>query len=249
LTAAIARFIPTRIVACSSAAAEAHCNIGYPSELISIIPNGFDPPDENSKAEFAFDLRQQLNICEDRLLIGLIGRYHPAKDHENFIRAAAIVAADFPEAHYILCGKGITPENKHLSEAIAQAGLTGKIHLIGQQSNIAAIMKNLQFLVSSSISEAFPNVVGEAMSMGIPCVVTDVGDSAKLVGDTGIIVPAGDSSALADGISRMLRMSRPELAKIGTLARERIKKNFSLATVAKQYEKLYLEVTYERQRK
>ncbi|OGK08628.1 MAG: hypothetical protein A2W80_03915 [Candidatus Riflebacteria bacterium GWC2_50_8] len=110
-------------------------------------------------------------------------------------------------------------------------------------------MKSLKFLVSSSISEAFPNVVGEAMSMGIPCVVTDVGDSAKLVDDTGIIVPPGDSAALAEGMSRMLRMSLPELAKVGTRARERIEKNFSMATVAKQYEKLYLEVTDERQRK
>ncbi|HAE37816.1 MAG TPA: hypothetical protein DCG57_04155 [Candidatus Riflebacteria bacterium] len=249
LTAAIAQFIPTRIVACSSAAAEAHCRIGYPSERISIIPNGFDPVEENTTTEFAVELHQQLNIRDDQPLIGLIGRYHPAKDHENFIGAAATVARSFPEAHYVLCGKGITSANKRLATAIERAGLTGKIHLLGQLSDIAAIMKNLRFLVSSSISEAFPNVVGEAMSIGIPCVVTDVGDSAKLLGDTGIVVPAGNSAALAEGIISMLKMSRQELAATGARARARIEKNFSMATVAKQYEKLYLEVTNERQRK
>ena len=249
LAAAVAQFIPTRIIACSAAAADTHCEIGYPRAPIRVIPNGFVLPQVNFRAESAGALRQQLNIRDNSPLIGLIGRYHPAKDHENFIRAAAIVADSFPEAHFVLCGKGISTANKLLVAAIEREKLGDKMHLIGHRRDITAVLQELTLLVSSSISEAFPNVVGEAMSLGIPCVVTDVGDSANIVGETGDIVPPGNSAALAAGILNMLKRSRHELTAAGERARARIAMNFGMAAVAKQYEKLYLEVTNEQQRK
>lgn len=248
VSAALARFLPTRIIACSERAAAAHIDFGYPAGIIRVIPNGFEIP-RYFAADAGCRLRQTLGISETAALIGIIGRYHPAKDHANFIAAATIVAARYPDTHFIMCGAGMNDDNAPLLKALKLAGIAPQTHLLGHRQDVSAIMAGLTLLVSSSITEAFPNVVGEAMSLGIPCVVTDVGESANLVARTGRVVQPANPTALAEGIIEMLDAGFSSLRATGNLARQRIEEFFSLNAVVKQYEKLYLEVADEQRRK
>ena len=248
IAALIARFVAVRVISCSERAAQAHIRIGYPAQRVQIIPNGFELPQKPETLARSV-VRQSLGIPESCPMIGLIGRFNPAKDHENFFRAAAIVAKHYPEAHFILCGVGVDANNAFLNQVIASAGIQSNTHLLGHRHAIAEIISSLTMLVSSSVSEAFPNVIGEAMSLAIPCVVTDAGESASLIGDAGFVMPTANAEALADGILRMLRLSAHDRAAMGNAGRRRIESFFTLAAVVKQYENMYLEVADEYQRK
>ncbi len=247
ISAALSRFLPIRIIACSERAAAAHIDIGYPERLIRIIPNGFELPQHFEGA--ARRLHEELAIPEASPLIGIVGRYHPAKDHANFIAAAAIVSRNYPDAHFIMCGTGMNDGNAPLLNALKLGGIARQTHLLGHRQDVSSIMAGLSLLVSSSITEAFPNVVGEAMSLGIPCVVTDVGESAKLVDTTGRVVPPANPGALAEAIIEMLDSGPSELKAAGSKARQRIEEFFSLNAVVKQFEKMYLEVADEQRNK
>ncbi len=243
VVALLAHLIPTRIITCSSAAGDIHRKIGYPSQLIRMIPNGFVINDHTS---LQGKLRSHLGINPAAMLVGIIGRYAPGKDHQNFITAAAKVKKQIPAAEFIMCGKGVEKSNATLLDAIKAAGLYDCAHLLGRQMNTAWILADLNLLVSSSASEAFANVIGEAMAGGIPCVATDVGDSAHIVGDTGIIVPPHNPEALAQGMLQMLRKPSAELKQMGVLARARIMQMFSLPDIARCYENMYFEVVNDR---
>jgi glycosyltransferase involved in cell wall biosynthesis len=243
VVALLAHLIPARIITCSSAAGDIHRQIGYPSKLIRVIPNGFVINDHTS---LQGKLRSHLGVNPAAMLVGIIGRYAPGKDYQNFITAAAIVKKQIPAAEFIMCGKGVEKSNAALFAAIGAAGLCDCVHLLGRQMNTAWILADLSLLVSSSASEAFANVIGEAMASGIPCVTTDVGDSAHIVGNTGIIVPPHDPEALAQGMLQMLRKPSAELKQMGMLARERMMQMFSLPAVARRYENIYFEVVNDR---
>jgi len=245
ITAWLSHLIPERIIACSNAAAELHMQTGYAAKRLQVIPNGF-----TIKDNFLLQgkLRTHLGVNSSARLIGMIGRNVPAKDHNNFIAAASIVKKSIPQAEFVLCGAGIDESNLPLLKTISKAGLANCCHMLGNQADIDWIFADLCFLVSSSASEAFANVIGEAMACGIPCVVTDVGDSAHIVGNTGIIVPPHDPEALAKGMIRMLQKTSAELKNSGIMARERLTQKFTLPAVARRYEKLYFEVVNGRRK-
>jgi glycosyltransferase involved in cell wall biosynthesis len=121
-----------------------------------------------------------------------------------------------------------------------------KCHLLGPRSDVNRIYCALDILASSSVSEAFPLVVGEAMASGVPCVVTDVGDSARIVGPTGYVVSPGDPEALATAWDQMLSMSRDARAQLGATARQRVCQQFDLTAMTQRYEALYTEVVTPR---
>ncbi len=246
VVAMLSHFIPARIITCSTVAGDIHRQIGYASKLIQVIPNGFVINDHTS---LKGKLRSHLGVKPDAMLIGIIGRYAPGKDHQNFIAAAAIVKKRIPLAEFIMCGKNIDKSNTVLLDAISDAGLSDSVHLLGRQINTNWILPDLSILVSSSASEAFSNVIGEAMASCIPCVVTDVGDSAHIVGDTGIIVPPHNPQALAQGMLQMLQKTSSELDQLGIRARDRLENMFGLQAIARCYEKMYFEVANDRSSK
>jgi glycosyltransferase involved in cell wall biosynthesis len=145
--------------------------------------------------------------------------------------------------HFLLAGKGCDPENLGLVEAIARASLTDRVHLLGKRNDIPTVMAALDVLVSaSSYGEAFPNVVAEAMASGIPCVVTDVGDSGYIVGETGVVVDPSDMPGLAQAVSALLSCSPEVRANLGLRARARVQQLFGLKMVVDRYEQLYEQV-------
>lgn len=238
--ARLSRWLPARIVCCSEASRRVHIQAGYAAEKIVVIPNGFDlgrfMPDPAARR----DVRREIGIPEEAPLVGLIARFDPQKDHRNFLLAAARLHAHAPESHFLLCGDGVTPGNRELAGWIEAAGVGGYCHLLGRREDTARLMAALDVATTSSaFGEAFPIVVGEAMACGVPCVVTDVGDSAVIVGETGAVVPPGDPDALAAGWRRLLDMRQDERSRLGMAARQRIGERYSLKKIVAQYEQLY----------
>ena len=237
--ARFSRWLPVKIVCCSEASRRVHTALGYAPDRMVVIPNGFDLNLFKPDLEEGTLVRQELGIPEDTILIGLVGRFDPQKDHKNFIKAATLLKKDMPDVRLLLCGDGITWENPTLSKWIEDAGLSKYFHLLGRRNDIPRIMTALDIASSSSYGEGFPNVVGEAMACGVPCVVTDVGDSALIVGDTGIVVPPKDPGALALAWKELIEIGGHKRQKLGDNARLRIRDNFSLPSVVKRYEELY----------
>ncbi len=209
LCAWLSRWVPRQIVSCSETARRIHVELGYTADKMVVIPNGFNLdlfcPDGSARAS----VRQELGISAGAKLVGLVGRFDPQKDHYSFVQAAADIQARLPEAHFLLCGDGITWENPALAGWIDAQGLREHFHLLGRREDIPRLSAALDVACSSSAyGEAFSNVLGEAMACGVPCAVTDVGDSAYIVGDTGKVVAPNDPHALAGAVVELLELSR-----------------------------------------
>jgi glycosyltransferase involved in cell wall biosynthesis len=161
------------------------------------------------------------------------------KDQVTFLKAARNLARKNTGVHFIMVGRDVVPGNSQLASNVAEE-LAGRVHMLGQREDVAKIAAALDIASSSSaFGEGFSNTIGEAMACGVPCVVTDVGDSADIVGDTGIVVPPGNSEKLAAGWEELLSMGDDRRRELGERARERIMKRFELGIVVKQFEDFY----------
>ena len=242
LCAMLSGRLPSGIICNSHASCAAHVDFGYDKDKIVVIPNGFDLDLFKPDPAMRSSVRKELRLPDNALLIGLVARFDPQKDHHNFFRAASLVSAIWPNVHFVLCGKYITLENSLLAGWISDEGLDAKCTLLGERHDIPEINSALDIACSSSTGEGFPNVVGEAMACGVPCAVTDVGDSAFIVGDTGRVAPPEDHRALAAVLAELIDMGPLERSRLGKRARSRIEEHFSLAAVAAKYEKLYQQL-------
>jgi glycosyltransferase involved in cell wall biosynthesis len=238
LSAAFSRY-PEKILYVANASADQHEFLGYSSEQRIVIPNGFDTEKFSPSPAARAEVRERLGLGEDAFLIGLIGRLHPMKDHGNFLRAAGILHKNHPDAHFVMIGRDVTPEHVELTAPVAELGIENRVHLLGERQDVPTWMAGLDVLASSSYAEGFSIVVGEAMSSGVPCVVTDVGDSAWLVGDTGRVVPPKDADRLAEAFAELAALPSHLRHELGAKARERVQTLFSLPAVVAQYEALY----------
>jgi glycosyltransferase involved in cell wall biosynthesis len=182
-----------------------------------------------------------LGLSDEKILIGLVGRFDRQKDHKTFFQAARILHKDYAGAHFVLCGDGIRWNNPIIRKWINEAYVTAVTHLLGRRDDMASLYPALDIVSSSSYGEGFPNVLGEAMACGVPCVVTDVGDSARIVGKTGLVVPPRNAVALAGALKKMIELGEGR-KKLGALARERIKDNYSLEKIVSQYKNVYMDV-------
>jgi len=231
--------LPDKIVINSEAGARDHAGMGYRSQRMEVIPNGFDLERFRPDPQARRAIRQELGLDESRLMVGLVARYDPMKDHETFLRAAGLLVAQFPSAVFVMAGGGVVPNNPELAGLIAALKLQDQVVLLGERDDVPRLMQAMDIVALSSVSEGFPNVIGEAMACGVPVVATDAGDSRRVVGDTGTIVPTRDPQALADGLAGILRMPRGERQQLGQRARDRIASEFSIERVAARYEALY----------
>jgi glycosyltransferase involved in cell wall biosynthesis len=206
---------------------------------MTVIPNGFDLARFQPDALRRSAVRAELGVGDDVPLVGLIGRFDPQKNHAGFFEAAGCLLRRLPMVHFVLAGKGIDEGNRALMRMVETAGVGHVTHLLGLRSDIPHLMAALDVLASSSYGEAFPNVLGEAMASGVPCVVTDVGDSAYIVGDTGRVVLPGNMAGLAAAIEDLLTLPAAERAALGERARARVAEHFEIGRVVQQYERFY----------
>jgi len=246
--ARLSLFLPKRILCCSESARRVHGALGYDMGRMRVIPNGFDLEEFKPDPLARWALRQELGLDANAILLGLIARFDPQKDHGTLIRASARLREAWPQLHFVLCGEDVTWGNRELAGRIEKASMRTRFHLLGRRLDIPRVAAALDLACLCSRSEAFPNVVGEAMACGVPCVVTDVGDSAAIVGQTGIVVPPAEPEALAAGIGRLLEMGPEGRRKLGEAARARVLENFSLDRVVREYQGLYCQVAAEAQR-
>ncbi len=231
--------LPTKIIYNSQNSSKQHEKIGYCLDKTCVIPNGFETEKFRPSTEAILSVRSELNIPENALLIGLIGRYHPIKDHFNFLQAAVLLLKKYANIQFVLVGNKVDWENHLLSELIHELDLVKHIHLLGERHDVPRLTAALDIASSSSSGEGFPNVIGEAMSCGVPCVVTDVGDSGWIVGDTGKVVPPRNPEALANAWQALIDMGKAGRESLGKAARARVIKCFSLDSIVNQYEALY----------
>ena len=239
ICAAISTWLPIQILSCSKRAGEIHAELGYCRDKIKIIPNGFDLGSFQSNSEARESVRKELGLPYDAFLVGLMARYDSQKNHAGFISAAAQVRRSMPCVHFLLAGTGVDKSNEMLVKLILEHDLKKHHHLLGRRTDMPRLMASLDILASSSYGEAFPNVLGEAMACGVPCVVTDVGDSAEIVGDTGRVVQSGDMEGLARHVQELLCMPEEARARLGQKARARVEANYEIGHVTRLYEEFY----------
>jgi len=230
---------PRRIIFNSSTSALQHAGLGYPRDKSVVIPNGFDldlfQPDPRAGAR----LRGELGLGSETPLVGWVGRMHPHKAPLDFLEAAKRVVAQSPQTRFVLAGSGMTGMDPGLRRFLDVNKLKDRVHLLGPRSDIPGLMGGLDVLCLSSVTEAFPNVLGEALACGVPCVATDVGDAARIIGTAGRITPPSDPAALAGGLLELLALPPAARRDLGLQGRERIRKHYSLAAVTAAYEDLY----------
>lgn len=232
---------PRVIVANSNAGMQAHIDAGYRTEGWRVLPNGFDVERFCPNDEARLRLREDNNIDQNAFVVGLVARYHPMKGFDLFIRAAVRIAKASSRTHFVMVGSEVDWTNRELSNLIEETGLRERFTLLGPRRDIPEVMNMLDVLVSSSASEGFPNVIGEAMACETPCVATDVGDSAYLIGKTGKIVPFGCEQSLADAVLELNAMPSIEYLHIREAARKRILEQFSIVEIATRYQELFNE--------
>ena len=172
----------------------------------------------------------------------MVGRYHPLKDHGNFLAAARGLLDAGVKARFVLCGLGVDDTNDELMALVDRLDLGGVTSLLGERNDPQRIMNAFDLGTISSAGEGFPNVVCEMMLCGIPCVVTDVGDAAIIVGDTGQVVPSTDAAALAEGWRRMLQLDARARHIKGKAARLRIVRNYSAEAISLRYHQLWSDI-------
>lgn len=234
--------VPDAVIVNSRAGQRVHQQAGYWPRRWELIPNGFDlgelQPDPASRDR----VRSQLGIAPEAVVIGLPARFHPMKDPATFLAAAARLAENHPELRFVLIGSGLDPANRALAAEIAP-NLAGRVDLLGERRDMAQLYPALDIVsLCSSYGEGFPNVLGEAMACGVPCVATDSGDAAELIGETGIVVPPREPEALAAGLERLLALGIEGRQSLGRKARARIAKNYALGPIVARYEALYEEI-------
>lgn len=241
--ALLSRNIPRRIICCAERSREVHAGLGYDAGRMRVIPNGYDlsvfQPDPTAGAA----LRRDLGLTADARVIGFVARFDPQKDHQTLLQALAVLRARGMAPICLLIGTGLSPENQQLAAWIAETVPGDQIRLLGRRSDIPAVMNALDLhVMSSAFGEAFPNVLAEAMACGTPCVSTDVGDAAAIVGATGRIVPPSNPAALAGAIAEMLAArDAPDWPARRAAARAHVAENFSLARMIDAYHGVWNE--------
>lgn len=230
--------VPDAVLVNSRRGQEAHTQLGYRPKRWIFIPNGFDTERFRPDSHTRQTIREALDIAEKTLLIGHIARFDSMKDQRTFIDAAVRLLAQAEETHFLMAGPGITADNTELL-AMIPATYRSRFYLLGDRGDIPAILNALDIYTSSSaFGEGFSNAIGEAMATGLPCVVTDVGDSGYIVGESGIVVPPRDPVSMMQAWGILLKNPDERLRR-SQLARQRISSEFSVEQIASQYRDAY----------
>jgi glycosyltransferase involved in cell wall biosynthesis len=238
--------LPDTVLTNSESGRRFHEHLGYRPRKWLCLPNPLDVEQFKPDPDARLALRRELSLSDDAVLIGLVARFDPMKDHANFVAAAGMLSGQDHNLHYVLAGYGVDANNMQLKRATAATGAEERFHLLGERQDVNRVIAGLDISCSSSYGEGCPTVIGEAMASGVPCVVTDVGDSAILVDGTGRVVPPKDPGRLAEACRDLLDMSAAQRRRLGEAARERIIRKSSLPIVVGQYQQLYEDLANRR---
>ena len=239
LCSPLSYLIPSKVVCVAQSSLNASVDAGYAAQKMIVINNGFDVEALRQQRNPVGAIRAMAGIAPDELIIGCLGRFNPAKDHANFVKAAGLLAAKYPKSRFLMVGRNLDAANIALRSLISATGYENRFILLGERADAAACIDAMDVFVLSSCTEAFPMVLGEAMALGIPCVTTNVGDSALLLGDAGELVPPRDSLALAAAVSRILDLTAVERKALGHKGSKRVEECFTMLAALERFDELY----------
>ncbi len=241
LSAFLSRF-PDAIITNSFAGKEFHRSIGYSTNRMMVVPNGIDTDRFKPDHSVGLRVRDEWNIDEEKIAIGLVGRLDPMKDHTTFLQAVKIFDQKKCSVRFVCIGDGKEPYKSEIHSLCSALGLNGFLIWAGEGYDMVAVYNAMDMVTSSSFSEGFSNVIGEAMACGVPCVVTDVGDSAAIVGETGIVVSPKDPQALAAGWIRMLGHLNDKTYSINEMVRTRIVSHYNSEILIQKTSRMFLSL-------
>lgn len=228
LLARLSRF-PSAVAANSISGRRAHEALGYRPRRWIYLPNGFNTEEWRPDAADRARTRADLGLSDHHFVIGRIGRADPQKDFATFLEACRMLVEALPSLRIMLVGQGT-------QELAIPAELRPRTLVLGERRDVPRLMRALDLLVSSSAyGEGLPNIIGEGMASGVPCVATDVGDSRALLDDAGLVVPPRDPRALARAMERVMQASAPERAAIIERSRTRVASEYSLERCLRRY--------------
>lgn len=226
LSCKLARYVDC-IIANSQAGADCHVACGYPRARVVVIPNGIDTDYFHFEPVGRDRLRAEWGISANEVLVGVVARLDPMKDHLTFLKAAALLTKRNLHWRFVCVGGGPASYTDELRTQARELGVDGRMIFTGARGDMAAVYSALDIASSSSSwGEGFPNVVAEAMACERPCVVTNVGDCARVIGECGVVVPARNPEMLADAIERY--WARECRVRNGAHARARVSRLYSV---------------------
>jgi len=232
-----------RVIAVSNAVArELRSQRMVSDGQLAVVTNGVDL--DRFKVDFdRVEFLKTLGVPADVPLVGSIGELRTLKRHDDFIRAAALVPAQFPEAHFVLAGvdSSLSREvHKHLEQLVRETGLNDRFHFLGWVEDAEKLLRVLDVFVSASETESFGLAIAEAMAASKPVVATATEGAQEVVVDreTGLLVPIGGISQLAQAITTLLS-NNEQRTQMGTRAREVVNHRFSLQRMVDEIEQIY----------
>lgn len=235
-------FIPNVIICVAEKARKEHIKLGYAAEKIVVIPNGYDFSTLQADHADVELFRVANGLRADNTVIGFVARFNRGKDPLTFVRSAALIANLVPHARFLMVGRNCDYQNKELTSWIESTGHLDRFILLGERKDVPVCLKSMDVFCLSSLTEGFPNALAEAMAMRKLCVTTDVGDSASLIQDCGIVVPQQNPQALADGVMSLLALSSNDRIELESRAHERVVTEFSISKITTCFESIYSQL-------
>lgn len=243
ICARLSDVVPKKIVCCAERAMHVHAELGYSKAKMVVIGNGYQLGEFKPNVNWAENIRREFGL-PNVLVLGMVGRFEALKDHENLFKSLALVRQRSVNFKVFLVGENMDANNRRVLAWLETYQLTESVLLLGQRGDIPQIMNALDIHLLSSSSEAFPNVLAEAMACGTPCITTDVGDAAMIVGDTGWVVPPKRPELLAQAIDSALnewQTNAQAWGKRQQSCRRRITENFSLEKMIDSYHSVWAD--------
>lgn len=234
---------PNATIYNSATSQKEHAAHGYCPERAIVVPNGFDctafePEAGDCRARRR--LHELFGIGDKVILVAMVARSHPMKDHATAIEAVGRARKSGHDIHLLLAGSGTEALPTKVRSACANWIPPDRLTLAGDRRDVADWLPGCDMVVlSSAWGEGFPNILGEAMASGVPCVATDVGDSSSIVGDGGFCVPNGEPATMAEAIATLCEAGAQGRREFGKRGRHRILTQYSLPAITERYARLY----------
>ena len=245
INAFLSYFIPKKIIYCAEKSREVQESLGFKKTKGVVIQNGYDVESFVQNTSLGLKFRNELDIHPEAFVIGHVGSYHPLKDQANLVEALTLLDQRGFNFYAAFAGDNLDNNNSYLVSLLKNKGLSNRVHLLGRRNDIISIMNGIDLFILSSESEAFPNVLNEAMACGTPCVSTDVGDASIILGDTGWIVPSKDSESLYSSVIKAAQekeSNHRSWSQRSIACRQRIVQKFSLEKMVKKYKEVWMSL-------